>query len=157
MTDTVRNATAADIPAMVQLERQSPEAAHWSEPQYAGLFDKEPGSHRLLLVVERVEHPDEEPQVTGFLVAHYTGAEWELENVVAATEGRRQGIGTMLIKELLARAEQSGSESVVLEVRESNRAARALYEKLGFQQLGRRKSYYSNPFEDAVLYVRRLP
>jgi len=152
----VRNAIAADIPAMIELDRQSPEAAHWSEPQYANLFNEETGSHRLVLVIERVDQSNEGPQVTGFLVALYTAAECELENIVVATAARGKGIGTKLVKELFARVKQSGSESVLLEVRESNQPARALYEKLGFQQMGRRKSYYSNPFEDAVLYVRRV-
>ena len=55
---------------------------------------------------------------------------------------------------LLVRTQNTNSESVFLEVRESNSAARSLYEKLGFQQTGRRKSYYANPIEDAILYSK---
>jgi ribosomal-protein-alanine N-acetyltransferase len=142
---------------MIHLERQSQEAAHWSELQYADLFDEDRGSHRLVLMVEHAKHPDEEPQAVGFLVANYIGPEWELENIVVATEARGKGIGTGLMRELFERAKQANGVLVHLEVRESNRAARALYEKLEFRESGRRKSYYSNPFEDAVLYARRLP
>jgi ribosomal-protein-alanine N-acetyltransferase len=53
---------------------------------------------------------------------------------------------------LLSAARETNSDSVFLEVRESNVAARSLYEKAGFEQEGRRKSYYTNPMEDAVLY-----
>jgi len=153
----VREATAEDVPEMIHLERQSPGAAHWSEQQYAAVFDDAKSSRRLALVVERAGYVSAERlSVTGFLVAHHLAPEWELENIVVAPEARGKGIGTRLVRELFARAARSESDSVLLEVRESNQAARALYENLGFRESGRRKSYYSNPLEDAVLYVRML-
>jgi len=157
LTYTVRNATADDIPAMIRLERECPSAAHWSEQQYAGLLDEASGHRRLAIVSEdRQRLSQESPLILGFLVAHSSSPDWELENLVVALEVRGKGIGTGLMKDLFARARESGGESVFLEVRESNKAARALYENLGFQQSGRRKSYYSNPLEDALLYTRRL-
>jgi len=68
-----------------------------------------------------------------------------------APEQRRSGIGTRLIQEVLLRAEAGGATSVLLEVRESNFAARRLYEKLGFSEKGRRNDYYRDPQEDALL------
>ena len=62
---------------------------------------------------------------------------------------RRQGIGREIVKELLALAEPGGQ--VFLEVRESNTAARKLYASLGFTELIRRKDYYKDPAEDAVI------
>ena len=56
----------------------------------------------------------------------------------------------------LVQAHQLNAESVFLEVRESNTAARGLYEKLAFHQTGRRKSYYCAPLEDAILYFKDL-
>jgi [ribosomal protein S18]-alanine N-acetyltransferase len=58
------------------------------------------------------------------------------------------------LAELFNRARATGSESVVLEVRESNHSARKFYEKWGFEETGHRKRYYSHPVEDAVLYHR---
>ena len=92
-----------------------------------------------------------------FLIASHLAAEWELENVVVKSTFRRKGAGTALLNELLIRARAAKSESVFLEVRESNQAARALYLKSGFEQKGRRQGYYSNPPEDAILYRRSLP
>jgi len=152
----MRNATADDIPAMIRLERGCPSAAHWSEQQYAGFLDPGSGHYRLAILTEDPQDVAEGSLLLGFLVAHPAPPDWELENIVVALEARGKGIGTGLMKELLARAQQSGGESVVLEVRESNKAARALYKKLGFQESGRRKSYYSNPLEDALLYARQL-
>jgi len=94
--------------------------------------------------------------ILGFLIAQHIGPEWELENIVVAHEVQGKGVGTRLLNELFAQAKQANSEAVFLEVRESNVAARGLYEKLGFKESGRRKCYYSNPLEDAILYRRTL-
>jgi ribosomal-protein-alanine acetyltransferase len=94
--------------------------------------------------------------LAGFLVARHVEGEWELENIVVGSEFRGGGIATQLIEGLLARARETGSSAVFLEVRESNAAARKLYEKAGFRETGRRKLYYSHPAEDAVLYCKNL-
>jgi ribosomal-protein-alanine N-acetyltransferase len=145
----IRAAIPSDVHALMALERASPTAAHWTEQQYADLFV--PAAQRLLLVAEG--SPDE---VLGFLVAHHLAPEWELENITVAPPARRTGIGMHFLDDLLGRARETNSDAVFLEVRESNAAARALYEKIGFQQTGRRKSYYSQPLEDAVLYRLNL-
>jgi ribosomal-protein-alanine N-acetyltransferase len=163
----VRLATVADIPALMELERRCETAAHWSEAQYrsalpacgAGL------TSRLILVldhgVDDEEHGLKQASslgmvLAGFLVARHLGPEWELENIVVALGARRQGVATLLLEELLRRARGVGSESVHLEVRESNREARAFYEKYGFQKTARRRGYYTGPGEDAVVYRRSL-
>ena len=91
------------------------------------------------------------PRILGFLIAHHLAPEWELENLVVAPAARRRGIGKRLLEALLAAARETNN-SVFLEVRESNTAARALYENAGFEQTGRRPSYYASPSEDAILY-----
>jgi len=141
---------------MIRLERQSSTAAHWSDAQYGCLFQAE-NDIRLALVAEG-DQPgaDGMPRILGFLIAHHLAPEWELENIVVSSEARSKGIGTHLIEELLLSAQQTNSQAVFLEVRESNAAAISLYRKLGFQQTGRRKSYYNNPVEDAVLYCKKL-
>jgi ribosomal-protein-alanine N-acetyltransferase len=156
---TILMANGGHIPEMVRLERQSPTAAHWSEAQYGRLFQAKEGvNSRLALVAERhgTGQPDAPPAVLGFLIARHLAPEWELENIVVAPEVRGQRIGTRLMEDLLARAEQTNSQLVFLEVREFNTPARALYEKLGFHQTGRRKFYYSDPVEDAILYCKNL-
>ena len=139
----IRPATAADVPAMMAVEQRAATAAHWSVADYARLFAA--GSQYLALVLE-------EQQVEGFVVGRGMGAEWELENIAVAGAARRRGLGTRLVAELLDRARQAGAHHIFLEVRESNRAARSLYEKWAFVECGRRKGYYRQPDEDAVLY-----
>jgi ribosomal-protein-alanine N-acetyltransferase len=130
---------------MMELERQSDGASHWREADYARIF-AEGSPSRLALVVE------ENGSIAAFLVTSHVGPEWEIENVAVAPEARRRGLGSRLIREFLDKAKQRGAESVFLEVRESNRAARALYAKWGFVEAGRRKAYYTEPIEDAVNY-----
>lgn len=119
-------------------------AAHWSEDQYVRMFQPDP--RRVVLVA------DDGTGLAGFVVAVVCGDEWEIENVAVSQEARRTGLGTRLVAELLDRARAEGAQAVLLEVRESNRAARALYEKSAFAEAGRRRAYYRNPDEDAIIY-----
>jgi [ribosomal protein S18]-alanine N-acetyltransferase len=94
----------------------------------------------------------EEACVHGFVVARAVGGEWEIENIAVSGQARKRGLGTRLLGELLDLARARGAEAVFLEVRESNRAARALYEKWSFLESTRRTHYYHDPEEDAILY-----
>ena len=84
-------------------------------------------------------------------MARRIGSEWELENMAVVPSVRRQGAGTLLLQKLIAQARAEDGKSIFLEVRESNVGALALYRRFGFEQTGIRKSYYSDPPEDAFL------
>ncbi len=140
------------------LERQIGHAAHWSPRQYEDLFAKtEAPSNRFAWIAET--NPGEPAQsastlsidVLGFMVAHRIDDEWELENIAVARAARRQGVAVRLLAELIVQARCERGNAIILEVRESNDAARALYCKLGFVETGLRKSYYSEPAEAAIL------
>ena len=155
----IRQAAPADIVEMIRLERAAETAAHWSESQYQALMQIEDGKTSRVALVAFRDSPAaalRNPSVLGFLVAHHVSGEWELENIVVAPEARGVGVGSLLVRDLIDRAKQNNSEAVFLEVRQSNTAARALYEKLGFESLGYRKSYYISPLEDAILYRKIL-
>lgn len=77
--------------------------------------------------------------------------EAELCNLGVLKEFRRNGVGTCLLRKTLLRLEEFSSFSVFLEVRRTNIAARAFYEKFGFAKAGVRPKYYRNPIEDAVV------
>jgi ribosomal-protein-alanine N-acetyltransferase len=164
----IRPATPADIAAMMALEKLSATAAHWSSAQYKEICETsvsirasvsssggrrdacqtagETPALRLALVVEA------HSGVQGFAVARVLGREWEIENIVVADQDQRRGLGTRLLGELVSLARSQGAQSIFLEVRESNRAARALYLKCAFVENGHRKSYYQDPLENAILY-----
>jgi ribosomal-protein-alanine acetyltransferase len=155
----IRLATAADLPAVMALEQACASAAHWTEAQYQNLFNNEiPESSRLLLLIdEPLMFPEKtESTLFGFLVARRIDDEWELENIAVAPAVRRKAIGTRLLKEFFRLAGQVSGKSIFLEVRESNHPARAFYEKFEFTQIARRKAYYQNPLEDALIYRRLI-
>ena len=92
----------------------------------------------------------------GDVLAGYVGSqsvmgESDMMNIAVDAYYRRQGIAQALIEELVVQLKEKGSHSLTLEVRISNQPAIALYEKLGFVQVGKRLNYYRNPKEDALI------
>jgi [ribosomal protein S18]-alanine N-acetyltransferase len=146
---SIRPAISTDLLEMMALEKHAATAAHWSIEQYEALFHA-PSAGRVALVIQEETQP-EESKIQGFVIARVVGAEWEIENIDIAGPARRRGLGTRLLGELLDMARAKGARAVFLEVRASNRAARALYEKWSFTENGCRKGYYKDPEEDAIL------
>ena len=95
--------------------------------------------------------------VAGYIVAHCVADEGEILNLGVAPAHRRQGIGHALVERLLAVLGRRGVRGVYLEVRESNTAARRLYEAFGFREVARRARYYRRPVEDAVVLRAAIP
>ena len=145
---TIRAAAPDDIPAIRALASQSPEAAQWSEQHYDALASA--ASSRTVLVA------DDHGEIVGFVVAHDVAGEFELENIAVAAHARRRGIGLDLVTSLVETAAQRGIRTIHLEVRGRNRAARGLYEALGFVQSGVRRGYYDCPPDDAFLYTLEI-
>ena len=114
----------------------------WSEKSIASELEN-PLS--LWLVAE------ENGQVLGYVGSQTVLDESDMMNVAVDPRFRRQGIARALIETLIAELAKMGSRCLRLEVRVSNENARALYERMGFQQLGLRKNYYHNPKEDALI------
>ena len=77
--------------------------------------------------------------------------ETDMMNIAVHPDYRKQGIGTALIIDLVDALEKRGSHSLMLEVRCSNDGAISLYNQLGFAEIGRRRNYYRNPKEDALI------
>ena len=146
----VRTATREDVAAMAQLALATPGAAIWTEAQYQEMFNPAAAVLRHAAIFEEAE------SIAGFAVAQAGGEDWELENIVVRTAAQRAGHGAELLTELIERVRVSGAKHFRLEVRESNDAARCLYEKCGFRVEGRRRGYYRDPDEDAILYGRKL-
>jgi [ribosomal protein S18]-alanine N-acetyltransferase len=150
----IRHATSYDVPLIIALERSTETAAHWGEGQYTALFH--PSSlPRVVLVAEIVDQTlvpaSTCEKLCACAIASAASPEWELENIIVDPAMRRSGLGSQLLTALLAEARAQGCQRMLLEVRESNLAARKLYRKHGFQESGRRSAYYGNPTEDAIL------
>jgi ribosomal-protein-alanine N-acetyltransferase len=157
----VRPAEAADLSRLEEIAAHSATAAQWNPTEYQKLFTTEfapdpalaPGQNhsRTALVVEQDE------SVVGFIVGRQADDEWEIENIAVTGAARRCGLGSRLVGELLDLVRKRGGRAVFLEVRESNRAARSLYEKWAFIEVARRKMYYQNPAEDALILKFKFP
>lgn len=142
----IREMQLKDVPAIAQLEKVC-FTDPWSENSIASEL-----SNRLSywLVAE-----------DNGVIAGYVGSQSVLDgadmmNLAVAPDYRRQGIGEQLVNELVAYLRQKGIIVLLLEVRVSNAPAIALYEKLDFEQVGRRPRYYTNPREDALILRKEL-
>ena len=114
----------------------------WSEKSVAGEL-----TNALALWLVAVE---------GEIVAGYVGSqtvcnETDMMNVAVTADFRRRGIGEQLVTALVEELKAIDSHCLTLEVRASNTSAQAMYEKLGFVEIGRRPRYYQNPKEDALI------
>ena len=94
---------------------------------------------------------EEEGTVAGYIGSQTCGDESDVMNVAVHPDFRRRGIAEALVNALVTELNDIGSHCLTLEVRASNAPAVSLYEKLGFAEIGRRKNYYRNPREDALI------
>lgn len=99
------------------------------------------------------EHAD---GVIGYLIAREAAGTGEILNLAVDPPWRRQGIAQALLQAGLAALRRRGTDEVYLEVRVSNDAAQALYRQADFTAVGRRRGYYRNPVEDALVLRRSL-
>jgi ribosomal-protein-alanine N-acetyltransferase len=151
----VRAAVEADLPKLMEIAAQAETAGQWNPAEYKKLFAAETQQDRAALVVEQ------DGKVSGFVIGHQLGhqigAEWEIENIAVTGPKQRGGLGSQLLTEFLKVVHGRGGRAIYLEVRESNLAARALYRKWTFMETGRRKEYYENPEEDALILRFNFP
>ena len=138
---TIENMTADHVPQVAALEAicfLDP----WSEKSVASELTNPLSLWLVALDGERV---------AGYVGSQSVMGESDMMNVAVHPDYRRQGIAEQLCLALVAALKEKGNHSLTLEVRSSNEPAKALYEKLGFTQVGLRKNYYRNPKEDALI------
>lgn len=143
----VRPAAAADLDALVEIERLS-----FSDPWTCEAI-AEALSTAGAMALAAVGDPSGE--VIGFLLGRSAAGEGEIHSLAVRPSERGQGVGRLLVDRAIAAFRSGGAAAVWLEVRESNVAARSLYGAAGFTVVGRRRNYYRHPVEDAL--VLRLP
>lgn len=144
----VRTAGPADMPGVIALERATAEAPHWAEAVYSTIVGAG-GLRRCIVVAEA------EGKLIGFAVGKVIdiGGEVsaELESVAVGVEARRSGVGRALCGAVTEWCRARGAATLELEVRAESAGAIALYGGLGFVPVGRRREYYREPADDAVL------
>jgi ribosomal-protein-alanine acetyltransferase len=141
----------ADIAPSMEIASSLPEAPQWPPDAYLRALDPESVPVRVALVAEH-----HEGDIAGFLMTVLIPPQAELEVIAVAKPGQRRGIAAVLFKELLAILKSRQITDVMLEVRESNYVARAFYGSMEFSETGRRRAYYIEPKEDAILLHRAV-
>lgn len=143
---TVRAARPEDASALRKTEALS-FSDPWSEAEFEQLLSA-PGVEGWICWAGT--------RLSGYLLVRSAGEEAEILNLAVAPEFRRRRVALRLLGRGLDTLLARGVHQVFLEVRRSNRAARALYHRLGFTLAGVRRGYYRKPLEDAMVLRRRL-
>ena len=136
--------TMEDAAAVAEMEHQL-FADAWSEK---AVLDTLGLSNTICLTAEKAG------RITGYLLAYTAADEAEIARIAVAKEFQRQGAARTMLEELFDLCAQQEVGKVLLDVRESNAAARSLYEHAGFKEDGVRQKFYENPVEDAILVSR---
>ena len=139
--------TEHDLLEVCQIEGLSDLSA-WGWDAYHKELEVAP---ETVMLVARLDPPIEGIEIAGFIVARVIAGELHVNNVAVRPEYKRLHLGLELLERTLMQAKQRGATVAHLEVRAGNQAAQGLYCRCGFREVGRRKRYYRNPTEDALL------
>lgn len=140
---TLRDMSRADLPAVLEIADLS-----FTTPWNSSSFEYEIGNKDAVLKVA-----DLNGTLIGYVCIRFFLDIIHVMDIAVIQEHRQKDIGSMLFLEALReiRKVKPETEHITLEVRESNNAARKLYEKFAFRETGRRTNYYSNPDEDGII------
>ena len=142
----IRRLTYSDLPHVIAIERRA-FPTPWSLSMFVLELSKPSG-----ICLAAVEHG----RLRGYLVCSRYDTVWHLMNVAIDPKHRRRGIASTLMTHLFDTADRP-HEQYTLEVRASNDAAIALYERFGFRGAGHRRAYYHDNREDALIMWRTVP
>jgi ribosomal-protein-alanine N-acetyltransferase len=142
----IRRLTYADLPQVVAIERRA-FPTPWSLAMFVLELSKPSGICLAALLEDRL---------VGYLVCSRYDTVWHVMNIAVDVGLLRQGIASTLLERLFDLADKP-NEQYTLEVRTSNESAIRLYEKFGFRAAGRRRAYYHDNREDALIMWRTVP
>lgn len=148
---SITRMTEHDLLEIVEIEQLSALSAWGWDAYHKELESPED----VIMLVARTEAAQStathEHAVAGFIISRLVMDELHINNVAIRPEFRRQRIAEQLLQAVLAQGRVSGARLAFLEVREGNTAAQGLYRRCGFEVTGRRRRYYNQPVEDALL------
>ncbi len=144
---SVRRMTESDLTAVMAIEKAA-FSSPWTLATFAGLLHRD--STRLWVA-------ETGGRVVGYAAVWMVADQAELGDLAVEESARGLGIGRLLLRTVLREMPALGVRDLFLEVRVSNTVARRLYERHGFEEVGRRPGYYTRPREDALVLRARLP
>jgi ribosomal-protein-alanine N-acetyltransferase len=145
----IEAADGADVDALTSLERRC--YTHpWSVRGFRDALRR--GERGLVMVARAAASRDPERGILGYCVIETVADELHVHNLAVRPELQGAGLGRCLLSLALRVGARRGADAALLEVRESNRPAIALYRSVGFVAVAVRRSYYSQPTEDALVF-----
>lgn len=142
MNLTIRKMTLDDVPSVVDLDQKS-FSLPWPERSFRFELTDNPASRCWVAELDG--------KVVGMIVVWLIVDEAHVATIATHPDFRRKGIAKRLLSHALRKLMEQGARSSFLEVRESNMVAQELYRKFGYEQTGRRRRYYKDNDEDAIL------
>ena len=149
----IRKIEAGDAVAVARLLASSPGAAAWSPLDNPRPDTETPDTETPFTQTFVAEH---DGKVVGIIVTRIAADEAEILNLAVVSKLRRRGVARGLLLTALAAARALKARRAFLEVRKSNLGARAFYTRMGFIEFGRRRAYYREPAEDALILTLAL-
>ena len=140
-----------DLDAVIAIERQSFKRI-WQRSSFMGELTCDYAYTFTLKCVERKKTP----QIIAYICYRIITEQMHLLRIAVVPPWRRRGVASKLLDTCFSLAHKSGAESAILEVRPSNQPAVSLYQKLGFRLVERRKNYYTETREDALILSKKL-
>jgi [ribosomal protein S18]-alanine N-acetyltransferase len=138
----IRKMTLEDVPSVIELDHKS-FSLPWPERSFRFELTANPASRCWVAEVEG--------RIVGIIVVWLVVDEAHVATIATHPDFRRQGIGTKLLSHALRQLIDEGAHSSFLEVRENNFGAQEMYRKFGYEATGRRRRYYRDNDEDAIL------
>ncbi|MBN2117670.1 MAG: ribosomal protein S18-alanine N-acetyltransferase [Anaerolineales bacterium] len=142
MKFTIRGMTLEDVPAVIDLDHKS-FSLPWPERSFRFELTDNPASRCWVAELDG--------KIVGMIVVWLLVDEAHIATLATDPDFRRRGIGKRLLAHALRHLIEEGARSSFLEVRESNLTAREMYRKFGYEETGRRRRYYRDNNEDAIL------
>ena len=138
----IREMKTEDIPGVLLIEKTL-QGRQWSSRAFEESLQQ---NYTFFYVTEAKDH-----SIVGYCCIERLYEEAELVNIAVHPQLRQTGIGALMLREVIEKEREAGTQSIVLEVRKSNFPAIRMYEKAGFAEIGVRKGFYEFPTEDAVV------
>jgi len=138
----IHSANLDDLKAIEEIEQSAPSS--WSQPLIISELHQ---SNAIQLVAFK----EDRKKIIGWCCARLLLPESELLKITVTTHLRRSGVGSLLLRHLIKDCDIAGCSSIFLEVREKNINARSFYKKVGFEEKGIRKKYYTEPADNAII------
>ena len=141
----------SDITPILEIDRHS-FAWPWNRICFAGELDSTRGCNYTLKYVDRTNAH----KVIGYIICRMVKHELHILRIAVKPGWRRYGLATRLLERAFDQAAGQGANAAFLEVRPSNRPARAFYDRRGFKLIGKKPGYYTDSREDALVLMKNL-